>query len=187
MTKRAETDTFIVGIDAGSVSLNASVINEDKAIVYELPYKRLFGKIDQQAECLTTAPYEHNRETPQVHIDRILSDFMALGLKSQKLANVACRCTVFSKSDMIHLQNQGERLEDIIYGFHLTKFGCGADPFIEPFYRRLMGPEPYLILELDAHSVVAGVMIRLGAFREVIENTMRKSEGNQETKLRLPN
>ena len=190
MTQRAETTRYFVGIDAGSVSLNALVMNEGKAIVYELPYKRHFGKveeetlsliqhlyekfgqesirsiaftgnhgknlsdklglfyefetisqvlgvlflrpdtktivsmggqdtalfqikhrdgaweldyfatngpcasgtgsfIDQQAERLATALYENNRETSQIEIDRVLSDFIALGLKSTKPAHVA--------------------------------------------------------------------------------------------------
>ena len=59
------------------------------------------------------------RTVPKDQIDRILADFIELGLKSEKPANVACRCTVFTKSDMIHLQNKGERLEDIIYGLHV--------------------------------------------------------------------
>ncbi len=75
--------------------------------------------LDQQAERLATALYEKNKETSQNHIDRILNDFIHLGLKSEKPANVACRCTVFTKSDMIHLQNKGEKLEDIIYGLHV--------------------------------------------------------------------
>jgi predicted CoA-substrate-specific enzyme activase len=75
--------------------------------------------IDQQAERLATALYENSREASRVQIDRILSDFIALGLRSTKPSNVACRCTVFTKSDMIHLQNKGELLEDIIYGLHL--------------------------------------------------------------------
>jgi activator of 2-hydroxyglutaryl-CoA dehydratase len=74
--------------------------------------------IDQQAERLATSLYEKNKETSQNHIDKILNDFTCLGLKSEKPANVACRCTVFTKSDMIHLQNKGEKLEDIIYGLH---------------------------------------------------------------------
>ncbi|MEJ2725211.1 MAG: acyl-CoA dehydratase activase, partial [Deltaproteobacteria bacterium] len=75
--------------------------------------------VDQQAERLATALYERRKEIPPDHIDRILADFMALGLTSQKPADVACRCTVFTKSDMIHLQNKGERLEDIIFGLHV--------------------------------------------------------------------
>lgn len=74
--------------------------------------------IDQQAERLATTLYER-KAFPRNQIDTILEDFIRLGLQSRKPANVACRCTVFTKSDMIHLQNKGERLEDIIYGLHL--------------------------------------------------------------------
>jgi activator of 2-hydroxyglutaryl-CoA dehydratase len=59
------------------------------------------------------------REGSRNRIDTTLEDFIRLGLQSRKPANVACRCTVFTKSDMIHLQNKGEKLEDIIYGLHL--------------------------------------------------------------------
>lgn len=75
--------------------------------------------IDQQAQRLATAIYSRDVNTNQDQLDLILKDFIALGKKSDKPANVACRCTVFTKSDMIHLQNRGEKLEDIIYGLHV--------------------------------------------------------------------
>ncbi|MBN1102679.1 MAG: CoA activase [Deltaproteobacteria bacterium] len=75
--------------------------------------------IDQQAQRLATSLYSAEVDTSKETIDKILTDFIRLGLKSRKPANVACRCTVFTKSDMIHLQNKGERLEDIIYGLHI--------------------------------------------------------------------
>jgi predicted CoA-substrate-specific enzyme activase len=210
---------YYVGIDAGSVSINCVLINHDLEIVHEFPYRRHFGKVeeetdliikeirrdfgeenilsfaftgnhgqnlsdklgafyefetisqvlgvlfvqpdartiismggqdtalfqirhfeqgweleyfstngpcasgtgsfvDQQAERLATSLYERKQESPN-RIDATLADFIRLGLQSRKPANVACRCTVFTKSDMIHLQNKGERLEDIIYGLHL--------------------------------------------------------------------
>jgi predicted CoA-substrate-specific enzyme activase len=215
-----QSDSYYVGIDAGSVSLNAIVITTDKKIIYEAPYKRHMGKvaeealaliqdlqerlgqerirafaftgnhgqkiseraggfyefetitqvlgslflkpdartiismggqdtalfqvhhdssgweldyfntngpcasgtgsfIDQQAQRLATSIYSSEKDGSQNQIDRILADFIALGLQSSKPANVACRCTVFTKSDMIHLQNKGERLQDIIYGLHV--------------------------------------------------------------------
>ncbi|MGD9237934.1 MAG: acyl-CoA dehydratase activase, partial [Desulfobacterales bacterium] len=218
--KNTTPKKYSVGIDVGSVSLNGMVIDQNKEIVFESPYKRHFGKInaailelvehlaatlgqnhiqsisftgnhgkklaeklgvfyefetisqvlgvlhimpqarslicmggqdtalmqifhdaggwelenfnangpcasgtgsfiDQQAERLATSLYEKNKQTSQSHIDQILDDFIRLGLKSEKPANVACRCTVFTKSDMIHLQNKGEKLEDIIYGLHV--------------------------------------------------------------------
>jgi predicted CoA-substrate-specific enzyme activase len=75
--------------------------------------------IDQQAERLATAVYEKKKGADHRPLDSILEDFIALGLKSRNPASVACRCTVFTKSDMIHLQNKGELLEDIIYGLHM--------------------------------------------------------------------
>jgi predicted nucleotide-binding protein (sugar kinase/HSP70/actin superfamily) len=62
-----------------------------------------------------------------------------------------------------------------LFGLHLTNFGCGADSFLEHFYRHIMGEKPYLILELDEHSAVAGAMTRLEAYKNVIENSLRKS------------
>jgi predicted CoA-substrate-specific enzyme activase len=214
------SDRFYVGIDAGAVSLNCIVINDKKEIVYESPYERHLGKveegvfelvqrlyrkigedkirsisftgnhgkklserlgtfyefetisqvlgavyvkpdvktilsmggqdtallqvrhakdnweleyfnsngpcasgtgsfIDQQAQRLATSMYTTKVDISQHQIDKILADFLKLGLRSQSPADVACRCTVFTKSDMIHLQNKGERLEDIIYGLHI--------------------------------------------------------------------
>ncbi len=217
---RSDSSRLYAGIDAGSVSINCVVVNDRKELVYESPYRRHFGRVeewvaehirdvysrfgrervrsisftgnhgktlsekletfyefetisqilgaiyvqpdvrtvismggqdtalaeinyydgrwqlgyfttngpcasgtgsfvDQQAERLATAMYKRRKEKRQAEIDKTLIDFISLGLKSQKPASVACRCTVFTKSDMIHLQNKGERLEDIIYGLHV--------------------------------------------------------------------
>jgi len=70
------------------------------------------------------------------------------------------------------------------FGLHLTNFGCGADSFIEHFYKYIMGDKAYLILELDEHSGVAGVMTRLEAYKNVIENTMQKQKAEPEADLR---
>jgi predicted CoA-substrate-specific enzyme activase len=74
--------------------------------------------IDQQAERLSSSIYGEEIDRSQEHINNILEDFIALGLKADQPSKVACRCTVFTKSDMIHLQNKGERLENIIAGLH---------------------------------------------------------------------
>jgi len=74
--------------------------------------------IDQQAERLASSLYEEKASFSEEHISRILTDFIALGKRSTSAAPVACRCTVFTKSDMIHLQNKGEPLPNIIFGLH---------------------------------------------------------------------
>jgi predicted nucleotide-binding protein (sugar kinase/HSP70/actin superfamily) len=73
------------------------------------------------------------------------------------------------------------------FGLHLTNFGCGADSFIEHFYKHIMSEKPYLILELDEHSAVAGVMTRLEAYKNVIENAMKKREPDSSRYLNVAN
>jgi predicted CoA-substrate-specific enzyme activase len=74
--------------------------------------------MDQQAERLATSIYGAEFHMDQEKLQQTLEDFIALGLKSTYPAAVACRCTVFTKSDMIHLQNKGESLPNIIAGLH---------------------------------------------------------------------
>lgn len=74
--------------------------------------------IDQQAERLAQVMYGADWEPSQERLQKTLEDFIALGLNSSSPAPVACRCTVFTKSDMIHLQNKGEPLPNIIAGLH---------------------------------------------------------------------
>jgi len=75
--------------------------------------------IDQQAERIFASDerYLHISE-PQKKIESILSRFIDEGASSEDPANVACRCTVFTKSDMIHLQNKGIENKHIIAGLH---------------------------------------------------------------------
>ncbi|MGC9194653.1 MAG: acyl-CoA dehydratase activase [Syntrophobacteraceae bacterium] len=80
--------------------------------------------IDQQAERLALSLYGSDFSMAQGKLQQTLSDFIELGLKSTYPAPVACRCTVFTKSDMIHLQNKGESLSNIIAGLH---FGNAAN------------------------------------------------------------
>jgi predicted CoA-substrate-specific enzyme activase len=61
--------------------------------------------LDQQAERLG------------ITIDR---EFSALALESRNPARIAGRCTVFAKSDMIHLQQKGTPLPDILAGLCLA-------------------------------------------------------------------
>jgi predicted nucleotide-binding protein (sugar kinase/HSP70/actin superfamily) len=59
-----------------------------------------------------------------------------------------------------------------LFGVHLTNFGCGADSFIEHFYRHATEGKPTLMLELDEHSAVAGLLTRLEAYRTVVRSAM---------------
>ncbi|HBF42197.1 MAG TPA: CoA activase, partial [Desulfobacteraceae bacterium] len=73
------------------------------------------------------------------------------------------------------------------FGLHLTNFGCGADSFLEHFYKYIMSDKAYLILELDEHSAVAGTMTRLEAYKNVIENSMHKIRADLQVDLKVSN
>jgi len=59
-----------------------------------------------------------------------------------------------------------------LFGVHVSNFGCGADSFIEHFYRHATEGKPALVLEFDEHSAVAGMLTRLEAYRNVVSATM---------------
>jgi activator of 2-hydroxyglutaryl-CoA dehydratase len=98
--------------------------------------------IDQQAERLASSIYGKDFDTSEAHITKILEDFISLGLKSKNPARVACRCTVFTKSDMIHLQNKGEKLEDIIAGLHEGN----ASNYLSTIVSNRVLPKPILFI-----------------------------------------
>lgn len=45
-----------------------------------------------------------------------IEEFGALALRSKKPTNIGSRCTVFAESDMIHKQQVGHKIEDIVAG-----------------------------------------------------------------------
>lgn len=49
-------------------------------------------------------------------LDLPVKEIGPLALKSQHPVRIAGRCTVFAESDMIHKQQMGHKLEDILYG-----------------------------------------------------------------------
>lgn len=63
-----------------------------------------------------------------------INDFGELSLRSSNEVNIAGRCTVFAESDMIHKQQTGAKIEDIIWGLcrsmvrnYMNNIGKGKD------------------------------------------------------------
>jgi len=78
-----------------------------------------------------------DQQAQRLGID-IENEFGQLALKSNNVPRMAGRCSVFAKSDMIHLQQQATPTYDIIAGLCLalarnlkSNLGCGRD-FVKP-------------------------------------------------------
>jgi len=73
-----------------------------------------------------------DQQASRLNID--IEEFGDRALQSKKPVRIAGRCTVFAESDMIHKQQMGHRVEDIIYGLchalvrnYLNNVGLGKE------------------------------------------------------------
>ncbi|MFC2016862.1 acyl-CoA dehydratase activase [Chloroflexota bacterium] len=69
-----------------------------------------------------------------LRLNMSIEEFAQRALDSRAPVRIAGRCTVFAESDMIHKQQMGHRIEDIIYGLcqalvrnYLNNVGLGKD------------------------------------------------------------
>lgn len=69
-----------------------------------------------------------------LRLNMSIEDFTRQALKSDTPVRIAGRCTVFAESDMVHKQQMGHRIEDIIYGLcqalvrnYLNNVGTGKE------------------------------------------------------------
>lgn len=64
-----------------------------------------------------------------------------------------------------------------LYPIHVSNYGCGPDAFTLKHLQRYWGERPRLFLEFDGHRGEAGLVTRLEAFADEIDNYARKEKG----------
>ncbi|MDR1037991.1 MAG: acyl-CoA dehydratase activase-related protein [Deltaproteobacteria bacterium] len=64
---------------------------------------------------------------------------------------------------------------DDLEALYISNFGCGPDSFILHFFRNILGPKPFLEIEIDEHSSDVGAVTRLEAFLDSL--AARKARG----------
>ena len=57
-----------------------------------------------------------------------------------------------------------------LYPIFIGNFLCGPDSFILKYFKKEMGPKPFLHIEIDEHSADAGAITRCEAFMDSIQN-----------------
>ncbi|MFH0729334.1 MAG: acyl-CoA dehydratase activase [Pseudomonadota bacterium] len=66
-----------------------------------------------------------------------------------------------------------------LYPIHVSNYGCGPDAFTIKHLQRYWGNRPRLFLEFDGHRGEAGLVTRLEAFADEIENDAGKEKGRR--------
>jgi len=61
-------------------------------------------------------------------------------------------------------------MSEILYPIFIGNFLCGPDSFILKYFKKEMGPKPFLHIEIDEHSADAGAITRCEAFMDSIQN-----------------
>ena len=60
------------------------------------------------------------------------------------------------------------RDDDRLHAVMFTNFSCGPDSFVLTYLEKVMGEDPYLVLELDEHGTDGGYLTRIEAFVDVL-------------------
>ncbi|MCU0493615.1 MAG: acyl-CoA dehydratase activase, partial [Chloroflexaceae bacterium] len=139
--------------------------------------------LDQQAERLGIA---------------IEGEFAELALQAARPARIAGRCTVFAKSDMIHLQQKGTPLADILAGLCLAlarnfksvvakgkqftppilfQGGVAYNRAVVRAFETVLGLEPGQIIVPEHHHLMAALGTALVAIHDAARGTLAPFAG----------
>jgi predicted CoA-substrate-specific enzyme activase len=73
-----------------------------------------------------------------------------------------------------------------LYPVFLTNHGCGPDTALTHYVAKIMGDKPYLHLEVDEHSSPVGIITRLEAFVNSLNNYRPTPQSTALPKVALP-
>ncbi len=121
-------------------------------------------------------------------LDMSIEEFSQRALDSNTSVRIAGRCTVFAESDMIHKQQVGHRIEDIVYGLcqalvrnYLNNVGLGKDikppivfqggvAFNQGIVKALQEELNVEIVVPTHHEVMGAIGVALLVHEEVVNN-----------------
>jgi len=126
-----------------------------------------------------------------IRLNMSIEEFSQRALNSQSPVRIAGRCTVFAESDMVHKQQMGHRLEDILYGLcqalarnYLNNVGLGKEikppiifqggvAFNQAIVRALQEELDVEVIVPPHCEIMGAIGVALLAHEEMINNNQR--------------
>ena len=123
-----------------------------------------------------------------LRLDMSIEEFAQRALDTNTPVRIAGRCTVFAESDMVHKQQMGHRIEDILYGLcqalvrnYLNNVGLGKDikppivfqggvAFNQGIVRALQEELGTEVIVLPHHEIMGAIGAALLVHEEMINN-----------------
>lgn len=120
-------------------------------------------------------------------LNMTIEHFSHLAMQSKNPVNISGRCTVFAESDMVHKQQTGHRIEDIVYGLcqtlvrnYLSNVGLGKDikppivfqggvAFNEGIVRALKEELDTNIVVPDHHEIMGAIGAALLVHEDILD------------------
>ncbi|MDR2422929.1 MAG: acyl-CoA dehydratase activase [Deltaproteobacteria bacterium] len=134
---------------------------------------------DDVAMVVVARPYNGFDPGMNLRLSRKLSDLGVLGLPLDFLPlsndHPEAKSHYWRYGQKITAAALAIAADPRLEALYISNFGCGPDSFILHFFKRLMGPKPFLEIEIDEHSSDVGAVTRLEAFLDSLAARKAKS------------
>ncbi|MDR0548526.1 MAG: acyl-CoA dehydratase activase [Deltaproteobacteria bacterium] len=136
----------------------------------------------ETAMVVVARPYNGFDPGMNLSLSRKLSDLGVLGVPLDFLPLEDYACNYEAQS---HYWRYGQKItaaaaaisaDPRLEALYISNFGCGPDSFILHFFKHLMGPKPFLEIEIDEHSSDVGAVTRLEAFLDSLAARKARSQ-----------
>jgi predicted CoA-substrate-specific enzyme activase len=146
--------------------------NETELAMYALGQQELERAIadGQPAILLAGRSYNAFSSEGSQSVGKKLSSMGVLAIPTDCLVPVGEGPTAWHfANQIVNAMTLAKRHPNVFLLF-VSNFSCTIDAFTQSMLSSEMGPKPYLILEIDAHTADAGVQTRLEAFLDIVHN-----------------
>ncbi len=169
--EKANPKKYCVSIDVGSVSLNCVVVNSKKEIVFEFPYERHFGKIDEETLDLVERLFDLkqlNFGRLKHHLQKIISSGKDLFYQEMKQRQFYSRAAHLIDIEHDHKLNHLDKLfkQEDIFPFDVTSETClsvaAILQFVKEGYNGVVNVYPFTCMPgMTTSAIIKPVMNRM--------------------------
>jgi predicted CoA-substrate-specific enzyme activase len=146
--------------------------SEAECALAELGRKALAQALAEGKPAILLAGHSYNAYTPEA------SQSVGKKLSSMGVPVIPADCLMPAQAGptVWHFANQTLNAVSLakkhpnLFLLSVSNFSCTIDAFTHSMFGSQLGPKPYLILEIDAHTADAGVQTRLEAFLDIVQN-----------------
>src|ERR1019366_6746065 len=156
--------------EAWAVAVGAQT--EAQCALMEMGRQALAQTLATGKPAILLAGHSYNAYTPEASqsVGKKLSSMGVQVIPADCLIPAGAGPTVWHFANQILNAASLTKQHSNLFLLNISNFSCTIDAFTHALLASELGPKPYLILEIDAHTADAGVQTRLEAFLDIVHN-----------------